>query len=615
MGKIRAADAYSVPVTVSGVLRHRWPMILALIAGVIAISGRDEALARALLAESGSTAAGAAAFVENSSTRLLILVYLVLFVLAWAYRSFARLRAATLEFFVAWGVLEVVVRLLKTTIGRPRPGHPSGIGEGYEALSPLVDLKSFPSGHAAVATLGALVFASQIRRTPLIVLAFTFAAFVAWGRVAYGAHYPVDVFVGAAVAWLVGSLTIRLGLMNRFRIDQIVLGTIGRATLLASAFVVLTWLLGERVRIEVLRGWDGLEVASTRPLGDLLFEPLSGTAAHLSRLPGLKGLAIQGGVMMAAFFLFLAWRWKRRALVPLAVLAAWIGVVGLLAISGRPLERGLEVNEGTAIRFDPQIHLGDPHDGRMDEAEGRRRLRRLGYDAYVPTWHGRWGRAKTTSDEGAALDLWGMEWSPGDPASTTPHLLLYARGKEAPELPETADVRALVSEARRLGILVFLSHGWRGEGPFLDDPRSLFAAGIDGAEIRGRESAWSSEARRRRSELERLATLDGRRVLAGSDFHGQRAGAYAWTLVRGSGAGEDLSDLLWEGLRGERGVGIAVLDVPPPPAILEGWGNGLWAGWSYFGGLAGRERLVWLGWIFAVGALATIARRRSESRS
>jgi undecaprenyl-diphosphatase len=87
--------------------------------------------------------------------------------------------------FVEW--------LLKSAVARARPA----LALGIDLRDPLTNINSysFPSGHSMVSFLGADMIGRRLRpiRIPLLVL----AALIALTRVICGAHFPLDIFVGA----------------------------------------------------------------------------------------------------------------------------------------------------------------------------------------------------------------------------------------------------------------------------------------------------------------------------------------------------------------------------------------------------------------------------------
>jgi membrane-associated phospholipid phosphatase len=64
---------------------------------------------------------------------------------------------------------------------------------------------SFPSGHTITAFVFAGVVVLCVRR-PAAWLVLPFAAMVAFSRIAVGAHWPTDLFAGAACGWLMAAL-------------------------------------------------------------------------------------------------------------------------------------------------------------------------------------------------------------------------------------------------------------------------------------------------------------------------------------------------------------------------------------------------------------------------
>lgn len=95
----------------------------------------------------------------------------------------------------------LISQSLKRVCCRPRP---SSQLQGFVALVENPDAFSFPSGHAAAAFAVAVALAGQGHALGSLALAL--ATCIALSRVYLGAHYPLDVMVGALLGAGAGGL-------------------------------------------------------------------------------------------------------------------------------------------------------------------------------------------------------------------------------------------------------------------------------------------------------------------------------------------------------------------------------------------------------------------------
>jgi membrane-associated phospholipid phosphatase len=104
----------------------------------------------------------------------------------------ARMLASAL---LAWGLLEAVYALYD----RPRPEEVFGASEISLYGHRWASLESFPSGHMAVTTALAVALAFAFPRLRRIAWAYVLA--VAFTRVLFGAHFPLDTLAGIALGY------------------------------------------------------------------------------------------------------------------------------------------------------------------------------------------------------------------------------------------------------------------------------------------------------------------------------------------------------------------------------------------------------------------------------
>ncbi|GHT99860.1 hypothetical protein FACS1894154_07790 [Betaproteobacteria bacterium] len=118
-------------------------------------------------------------------------------VLAWRPRWIASMLLAAIP-------AACLTNTLKEIADTARPAAVLALDE-IHVIGQVLRTTSFPSGH----TLTAFVLAGAVVlcvRRPVAWLMLLLAALVAFSRIAVGAHWPVDVFAGAACGWLMAAL-------------------------------------------------------------------------------------------------------------------------------------------------------------------------------------------------------------------------------------------------------------------------------------------------------------------------------------------------------------------------------------------------------------------------
>ena len=98
-------------------------------------------------------------------------------------------------------VVALLVHIPKPLISAPRPLAVLG-SEIVTVLGPALTTQSFPSGHAASAFAGAALVAFAGASVASSALALVAATLIAASRCVVGAHWPLDVAMGAALGWV-----------------------------------------------------------------------------------------------------------------------------------------------------------------------------------------------------------------------------------------------------------------------------------------------------------------------------------------------------------------------------------------------------------------------------
>lgn len=112
----------------------------------------------------------------------------------------------------------LLICAVKVYFNRPRP---ASVLPDVHVLGPLLQYRSFPSGHTGAAFAVAIVLAHHYPRYKWIF--YSLAVLVGYSRMYVGAHFPVDVTVGALLGVLTGKAVIWWGCRKKEVITQNVL--------------------------------------------------------------------------------------------------------------------------------------------------------------------------------------------------------------------------------------------------------------------------------------------------------------------------------------------------------------------------------------------------------
>lgn len=117
-----------------------------------------------------------------------------------AMRQPRGMAAGVVSMVAAW----LAAKVLKAVVDRGRPAdYLLDVNSRFETVSLG---QGYPSGHTAVAFALGTVVAGYLRGW-WKVLPFGAAAIVGFGRISFGAHFPLDVIGGAALGVAIGALT------------------------------------------------------------------------------------------------------------------------------------------------------------------------------------------------------------------------------------------------------------------------------------------------------------------------------------------------------------------------------------------------------------------------
>jgi len=197
-----------------GVLRQWTPRLTALVLAVIALGAAMpivQPLDNALMLAINGLGDGPEWLyqaLDPHTRNYLILLTVTMVAAAVTHRRLRYVLGAALGVVLAAYLAGAALEVVKLFIERARPEEVLG---GQIQLShdrSWAHLASFPSGHLIVTSAMATASAAAVPalRRPLIF----YVAMVALTRVLFGAHFPIDVMVGAVVGYELGTFTARL---------------------------------------------------------------------------------------------------------------------------------------------------------------------------------------------------------------------------------------------------------------------------------------------------------------------------------------------------------------------------------------------------------------------
>lgn len=124
-------------------------------------------------------------------------IYLWFLVTGIRQRKKSRLKFALVFIAVQLAVSLVLVRVMKMSIGKPRPGE----GVLFEPMTAQGAYHSMPSGHTSEIYGASMPLVFRYRNLIITAVLGLFAAAVAFSRVYLTQHHPSDIFLG----WIMGS--------------------------------------------------------------------------------------------------------------------------------------------------------------------------------------------------------------------------------------------------------------------------------------------------------------------------------------------------------------------------------------------------------------------------
>jgi membrane-associated phospholipid phosphatase len=140
---------------------------------------------------------------------------------------------------LSWLLMTLWVQGLKFLINTPRPLAKLSASD-FHLIGALYKSKSFPSGHAATASMFAAVLCLFFRRKWIYAVLILLAAMIGLSRIAMGIHWPTEVLVGFLGGWLLAGLGYHLVMRLHLRgrpVAQVVCGLILFSAAIRMLFV------------------------------------------------------------------------------------------------------------------------------------------------------------------------------------------------------------------------------------------------------------------------------------------------------------------------------------------------------------------------------------------
>lgn len=394
------------------------------------------------------------------------------------------------------------------------------------------------------------------------------------------------------------------------------------AVLLTGAFAV------QPVRDAALLT-DVAEAYLLRPLGYMAMAPVSNVLDTLTLLSVRQHIALVLGIIL----LFIVWRVARGRFGGatgrshlIATLALVVGIAIIYvaaAVLPRPMAALVSDNANILV-VDFHSHTSASHDVRGGWSVERNRAwhRAAGYDVAYVTDHGAVAAAERGMANNPNPAAGGVTILQGVEATWSGEHVTILNAERTYKGLLTPNLRDVDEQALRLASLV----GGREPVLIWNHPRDLNrlppatgagTPGVRAIEIVNGSPQGMDRIRPKRAEIVALAERHNLALTGGSDNHGWGRTAPAWTIIRVFGwrgsQGDALALEVERALResGFRGTRVIERRVADPGARRLALGLSVFSvPLRMLTTLSNDERVVWLIWIWLLGAAAWWTRRR-----